>query len=304
MPRINIDDSLTFKAGFQDLMIKLGNKDMAYGVIYRAFALAQKYWHPERKPIPLEEWKKEGMCDYIIDFNLADLSENGVYMHDSEKQFAWLFQKSEAGKKGGIASAKSRAKGSLKQTKRSSSVASPEPSVAQAEGSGANPPSPSPSYSLLSTSSSLIHSSIASNSKSTVAPRDAVAYATSVDESTVRSPMGFFIARYAKAFQAKYGDKSRPSLTGKDQGNIKRFLSETNLDRACDLIETYCQMNDAWFLTKGHDFGTFIENLSKVGLALDTGKHITQTEARMTDQRQSTVNAFMRVAREMGIDHE
>mgnify|MGYP003343778758 CR=1 FL=1 len=57
------------------------------------------------------------------------------------------------------------------------------------------------------------------------------------------------------------------------QGQIRRYLAETPIDRACSLIEQFCAMNDSWFSTKGHDFGTFVENLSKVGLALDVGSN-------------------------------
>lgn len=84
--------------------------------------------------------------------------------------------------------------------------------------------------------------------------------------------VGKFIAVYVSAVKAKYGPKTRPDLSGKVQGEIKRFLKDTPLDRAMDLIQVFLQMEDPWFKTKCHDFATFISNLQKIGLALDTGQ--------------------------------
>jgi hypothetical protein len=80
-----------------------------------------------------------------------------------------------------------------------------------------------------------------------------------------------FIAAYVRSFQVRYGNNTRPSFQGKTLGQIKRFLSETPLERAINLIEVYFQMDDPWFKTKAHDFTTFLENQNKIGIALDTG---------------------------------
>lgn len=80
-----------------------------------------------------------------------------------------------------------------------------------------------------------------------------------------------FISKYIKAHQGRYGGKSRPNLTGKVQGQIKNLLKSISIDRAINLVEVYYQMDDAWFITKCHDFTTFVENLQKIGIALDTG---------------------------------
>lgn len=100
-----------------------------------------------------------------------------------------------------------------------------------------------------------------------------------------------------KAYQARYGVDARPDLRGKVQGEIRRFVEETPLERACALIETYCAMNDRWFLTKCHDFGTFIANLSKVGLKLDTGKAVTAIEAGHAETQDFYQNQLERIRR-------
>lgn len=61
------------------------------------------------------------------------------------------------------------------------------------------------------------------------------------------------------------------------------------------MIRTYLEMNDAWFITKAHDFGTFQENLSKVGLKLDTGKSANTTQARAEEKLDATKDQMRRV---------
>jgi len=81
-----------------------------------------------------------------------------------------------------------------------------------------------------------------------------------------------FIGAYVKAFQARYGENVRPDLSGKVQGQIKTLLKTTPIERACQLIQVYLQMDTPWFKTKGHDISTFISNLNPIGIALDTGE--------------------------------
>jgi hypothetical protein len=88
------------------------------------------------------------------------------------------------------------------------------------------------------------------------------------DENGVRT----FIGVYVKSFQARYGDVSRPDLGGKVQGQIKTLLKGIPVERACSLIQVYLQMETPWFKTKGHDIGTFIQNINPISIALDTGE--------------------------------
>lgn len=81
-----------------------------------------------------------------------------------------------------------------------------------------------------------------------------------------------FIATYVKAFQAKFGENTRPELSGKEIGQIKTLIKTRTLERACDLIQVYLLMDDPWFQKKCYDFSTFMANIQKVSLALDTGR--------------------------------
>lgn len=94
-----------------------------------------------------------------------------------------------------------------------------------------------------------------------------------MDETGVR----VFIGTYVKAYQMRYGAKTRPDLGGKVQGQIKRFLGDNNgisLATALNMIQVYCQMDGErnWFSIKHHDFTTFLENQNAVRNALANGR--------------------------------
>lgn len=277
MPRINIEESLWRDNRFQDLLILVKNRHIAKGMILELWIVAQKFWLASKGcGIPKPAWEKEGLPNELIQAGLARDDGEFVYAIGSKEQFAWMDAASAKGKFGGPAAAKSRVenKGKLKRPKSSQHVPA------------------RPSTSSISTSFSASASTSASCSDS----KDKILYSVGAQPplalESVKSPIGFFIANYVNAYQLRYGMNARPALSGKVQGQIKRFLSDTPLERACQLAQTYLQMNDAWFVTKAHDFGTFVENLSKIGLALDTGKSATQTEARNLDRKQSNYNAF------------
>ena len=80
-----------------------------------------------------------------------------------------------------------------------------------------------------------------------------------------------FVATYVQAFKAKYGANTRPTLDGKTLGLIKSLVKSVPIERAQAMIQVYFQMDDKWFNTKNHDFVTFMNNLDKVGVALDNG---------------------------------
>lgn len=295
MARINIEDSLFKKRGWMKLLIVCQDEDRAMGAVVRAYMTAQRFWVPDRKPIPLSVWKAEGLNDALVECGLAESREDGVYVKGSEDAFAWLFQAKEAGKASG---AKRREKKKAAIERRSTAVQRTSTAV-ERDPTRVEPPPTSSSLSS-SFSSSGSHSSSSSDSKTKLSSGGEGAVALPAE---VRSPVGYFIATYVHAYQDRHGFKARPHLGGKVQGQIKRFLEDVPLERACAMIRTYCQMNDQWFLTKGHDFGTFTENLTKVALKLDTGQAITRTEAQQGDRTQANANVFEKLMRENDEDN-
>lgn len=114
-------------------------------------------------------------------------------------------------------------------------------------------------------------------------------------QDEIRSPRQYFIATYVRAFGERYPG-ARPDLTGKTQGEISRYLDDTPIRRACEMIQAFIRMNDSWFLTKVHDFTTFANNQNKVALYLDTGNQMLGTTAREVERRQHNADTWQRAA--------
>ena len=262
MARINVEDSLFRDNRFLKLTIKTGSAPLALGLVVQAWIVAQKFYLTESQTIPLEEWKSQELSDLLIDVGLAEVLEDGVRMKGIDAQFAWLKQRVESGRKGGQARA----------IKREQAVASGR--LAKSSKSKQTQASYSSSY-----SSSSSYSFSNSNSKGT---ENSSANAEGTPSGgPPKNPTGDFISAYVTAYQQRYGESARPHLSGKVQGQIKRYLAETPLERACALVTKYCAMQDQWFATKAHDFGTFVENQAKISLALDTGQDIPQKGGRI-----------------------
>ncbi len=104
MARINIEDSLLKDDKFTELCIKLGSRIHALGVVTESFILAQKYYMNEvnDRLIPLNEWHRKKELHVLLDVEMAEQFENGVYIKGSKESFSWLLQKQAAGKKSAV----------------------------------------------------------------------------------------------------------------------------------------------------------------------------------------------------------
>lgn len=145
MARINIDDNIHSDPRFITLIGIHGDYYKAFGLLISAWKMAQKYFK-ENKPsglIPFDAWEDAPFASIII-AKLAEKREDGIYVKGSKDQFAWLIQKSEAGKSGGIKSGearRSKPEADPSETKR-------EQSKGEAKRSGSKPPTPTLSPSL------------------------------------------------------------------------------------------------------------------------------------------------------------
>lgn len=240
MARLNIEDKWWTDARRYALAERFdGNLFLADGVMIHFWLEAQKFWGNGRKKIPAFVFKKMTHSQLILDCELAIEQGGLVYVRGSRQWHEWYASRLATSAKGG----KSRSN-RVKQT----------PSKPEANGV-ANAESPTPSPAPVPTPSPALKNKEL---------KAAVAGAP--------SPSSQFIGAYVLAYRKRYGEKARPDIGGKVQGGIKRLLGGMPLERACEMIQVFLQMDDQWFLTKAHDFGTFEQNLTKVGLALDTGK--------------------------------
>lgn len=106
MARINIEDSLYRDNRFINLYIKLNSFEAAIGALVRVWSVAQDWYLTENKMIPVGEWKKQGLNDAVIEVGLAEITDGFIRVSGADKQFSWLYQKVEAGRRGGLAKSK------------------------------------------------------------------------------------------------------------------------------------------------------------------------------------------------------
>jgi hypothetical protein len=97
----------------------------------------------------------------------------------------------------------------------------------------------------------------------------------SMNEQEKKNTVAALIATYIDSWQARYGTDARPDVGGRMQGVLRRIATTWVEQKAMQLIQVYCQMDDPWFIQKRHDLVTFEGNLNKVSLALDKGHELT-----------------------------
>src|SRR5690606_13945444 len=100
MARINIEDELYRDNRFYKLISLLGSERAATGALFEAWTVAQSKVS-QNNPcgvFSLEEWNAQELAPEIIEAKLATVTDGMVYTVGAEKNFAWLLQKSEAGK--------------------------------------------------------------------------------------------------------------------------------------------------------------------------------------------------------------
>lgn len=271
MARINIEDSLWKDDRFQDLMIRVSNRHTAKGMLIELWSLAQEYWYPERKCIPMERIQRCGL-ELVIEVGLAEVREEGVFAVGADKAFEWLFERKAAGKKGGLAKASKAKLGLVKPSKTKQNV-----------------PSSSSSFSFSSSSSD---SSSGSDSKIHTPPEKISGAAS--EGSGVRE----FIGTYCELWKARY--KTNPEMGGKPAGIATRLVKNLGAKRACELVEAYLEMNDSWFVQNRHDLPTLEAKIQAVVIYADTGKTITQGELRQADKAQTNHNVWESLKRPEG----
>ena len=116
--RINVDDGLFKDNRFMELVIKTGGLENALGALVHAWIVAQKYWFPNRQPIPKTVWKAQRLNDAILEAGMAEDMGEGYRLIGSEEQFLWLFNAAKAGN----ASAESKKKSGNAVKRRSRAV--------------------------------------------------------------------------------------------------------------------------------------------------------------------------------------
>lgn len=99
MARVNVDDKIQSDPRFKAVARKMGSEITALGMLVRFWQIAQDYWGKEMSLMPESIFKLEGLDDSLIEFDLAERREDGIYARGSEERFNWYLQKCRASRK-------------------------------------------------------------------------------------------------------------------------------------------------------------------------------------------------------------
>lgn len=268
MARINVEDNIELRIEYRRLLKLVGgDDDRALGMLVRFWRVAQRHWG-QHSLVPIEEFNEWGFQP-LIESKWAIIKETGVYAIGAEEQFAWYRQKCDAAKKGG------RPTGNTTNEVSDSSPVNetkPEQSSENRSIDSVNPLALAPSPALVPVNKKNKESIGSAN-----ATPPAVASGKSPPKGRwteeIREKAQEFAASYVRAYQTRFPNSRPEDLNdGKTRGQILTFVASYPIDRACELIQAYFQMETKWFGTKGYNFETFRNNLNKIGQALDSGK--------------------------------
>jgi hypothetical protein len=275
--RINVESTLWQDKRFQKLLIRVGDRHKAMGLVIDLWTLAQQYWLPDKKLIPECEFDPADL-DHLLAVGLVEQRPEGVYAKGSKDHFSWWFegieQRREAGRKsaetrrqryGNAAPAGAKNAPKLAENPRTGSE---RPFNGTERTSNALEPSSSSSFSVNTKDEESIGSLPANAGANPPAEKPAGRFS-----QENRAKAREFAAAYVRAYQVRFpGCRPEDLNDDKVRGQILTWIKNYPLERARQLIQVYFQMDTKWFGTKGYDFTTFRNNLNKIGQALDTGQ--------------------------------
>lgn len=242
MARINIEDSLWSDPRFMRLCIALSDEMRAVGAVVLAWRTAQKFWCPDRQPIPTQDFEAAGLPFALIECGLAEEIDDGIRMKGSDEHFAWWFQRQAAGRAGGLASGTKR---SLSGRQRSSS------------GTKQNEPSSSSSSSEETTNTLPIG----------MGPSAPIPKKFKYSEST-RLKMKAFIAAYADGYREKYGASPEGVRDKGVIGKLGHWIEMVSEEHALRLVGAYLKIDHRRITESQHDLWQFFYHLNRIGNAL------------------------------------
>lgn len=280
MARLNIEDSLWADPRFQDLMIAVGSRYMAKGIVIELWTMAQKFWLASGgRGIPKPAWEAAGMPPELLQCKLAKDNGDFIYAAGSKEQFSWLNQKSESGKAGGKASGISRRETKGKSAKQN-----------EAGQSGAKrlEPSYSSSYSLSSSFSN-------SDSNSNIAQGfENEAPARAVVNPDGEAPGALTWRGYKKAYGERYGEP--PAWNAKTAGMLKQFVARVPASEAPSIAAFYVGHNDRFYVQAMHPPSLLLRDAEKLRTEWATGRRMTSAKAKNSETEDYANDQLRRIA--------
>lgn len=218
---------------------------MAIGSLVEFWRLAQEYYVRGQKVVPHDIFKAFDIPEAIVNAGFAIVQEDGVHACGAKEQFAWIAKRKQAGRRGGIASGRSR------QTKAKTIPIDKPRSNRQAnvkqDASKTNPLTLT--HSLTLTQSPLIQGATALQS----AP------------AHFKNPVAIWCEEYTRTYGTLY------EVMGRDGGMLKGFAKTRSEEKMRTLFSCYLAIKDPLYVAQRHPLSLFFRDLPKVVNASQTG---------------------------------
>lgn len=252
------------------LIVLLGGECRADGCTIRAWKLGQDFWKHERGLVPLVLFEiLEGSAE-MLRVGLAEVRDSFVYVRGSSAYLDWVAEKREQARAAGKKSAEVRRNktGSAQPKPRTNSEQTPNDDRTES-----NDAEPSVSFSGSGSQNEEPKGATGVAALTLIPAGDLGTSSKSLAKAEQALKANLFVAAYVKAYQTRFpGGRPEDLNDGKVRGQMLGWLKDYPLERACELIQVYFQMDTKWFGAKGYDFLTFRNNLNTIGQALDSGQ--------------------------------
>lgn len=289
MARINIEDSIFQNANYMDLILSVGCKFKAIGIITILFKEAQKYWVPNRQPIPKQIFTKLGFPDSIIDLGFVDELNDGFYVKGSEDAFNWLIEKHEQAKEAGKRSAEVRKQNfgsaqpisNVKQESTNETRTTVERSLDSAE-------RPSTSPNVDPTEPNAL----------TLTPTLSLTLTPTLDINITKPPKKLkpdpitelnqkVWEAYSNAYFVRY--KTEPIRNAKINSQISQIAKRLGVE-AIEVVKFYLSHNDSFYLKNLHSLGLCLNSAESLRTQWARGRAITGRDVHNFEKSSSHQN--------------
>jgi len=285
MARVNIEECWWSDPRRSALSRLVGDEDLADGLAVRMWRVAQEFWG-RNELVPKHIWQTIQANSKLIQANLAEEREGGIYVRGSSQYLDWVVERRAAARVGGKKSAKRPrdSKGRLlkssanpeKSSKQTPSEVQVKSKRLQASDSGSGSGSDSDS------GEKRILSEFCTSSSDALQKEMAVVPSGRRENKTQK-----IIAAYCELFKSRYG--SRAELNGKQSGMLASLVKSRSLDAAQNLLENYFALPDAYLVQRCHPVELIHTNMNRITVFRDTGRVVTKAQAHEVDKNQAWV---------------
>lgn len=101
---------------------------------------------------------------------------------------------------------------------------------------------------------------------------------------------------YCQAYAARYG--AAPVRAAKQSSQVKQIVQALGAEEAPQVAAWFVEHPAQWYVTKGHDIGLLLSDLTKLRTEWATGRVVTSTAARHSDRRGAMASALQNLLAE------